>query len=229
MNVASVLPVPTGGSMTNATKAKQRADRSSKAQRQEAERRTKRQRTLVFGIIGLVAVVVIAAILLTSGGSSDTPPSAVGQVSIAPTSGPVQAGDSIPAFSAPALGGGTMDWSAYAGKPTVLAIWAPWCPHCQAELPRLSEAMAAHPDLQLVSVATAIGQEPGPSVAGYLKDHGLTFPVGVDDSRNTILNGLGVNSFPTLFYVDAGGKVVRVTTGELSPDQLNAALDQLDA
>ena len=89
--------------------------------------------------------------------------------------------------------------------------------------------MAAHPDLQLVTVATAIGQEPGPSVAGYLKDHGLTFPAGIDDSKNTILNGLGVNSFPTIFYVDAGGKVVQVSTGELSPDQLNAALAQLEA
>ena len=73
--------------MTNATKAKQRADRPSKAQRQEAERRHKHQRTLVLGIGGLVAVVMIAAILLTGGGSSDTPPSAVGQVTIAPTSG----------------------------------------------------------------------------------------------------------------------------------------------
>ncbi len=215
--------------MTNATKAKQRVDRPSKAQRLEAERRRKRQRTMIFGFIGLVALVVLAAVLLTGGGSSDTPPSAVGQVTIAPTSGPVQAGDSIPAFSAPALGGGTMQWSSYAGKPTVLAIWAPWCPHCQAELPRLSASMAAHPDLQLVSVATAIGQEPGPSVAGFLKDHGLSFPVGIDDGQNTILNGLGVNSFPTIFYVDADGKVLQVTTGELTPDQLNAALDQLDA
>ena len=94
--------------MTNATKTKQRADHPNKAQRHQAELRSKRQRTLVFAIIGLVAVVVIAAILLTGGGSSDTPPSAVGQVTIAPTSGPVKAGDSIPAFSAPALGGGTM-------------------------------------------------------------------------------------------------------------------------
>jgi len=216
--------------MTNATKTKQRADHPNKAQRHRAELRSKRQRTLVFAIIGLVAVIAaIAAILLSGGGSSDTPPSAVGQVTIAPASGPVQAGDTIPAFSAPALGGGTMRWTAYAGKPTVLAIWAPWCPHCQAELPRLSAAMAAHPDLQLVTVATAIGQEPGPSVGGYLADHGLTFPVGVDDSQNTILNGLGVNSFPTIFYVDAEGKVVQVSTGELSPDQLSAALDQLEA
>jgi thiol-disulfide isomerase/thioredoxin len=213
--------------MTNATKSKQRADRPSKAQRLEAQRRQKHQRSLIFGIIGLVALVMIAAILLTSGGTSDTPPSAQGQVTIASTSGPVQAGDTVPAFSAPTLGGGTMNWSAYAGKPTVLAIWAPWCPHCQAELPRLSEAMAAHPDLQLATVATAIGQEPGPSVAGYLKDHGLTFPVGIDDGKNTILNGLGVSSFPTIFYVGSDGKVVQVTTGELSPDQLNAALDQL--
>jgi peroxiredoxin len=213
--------------MTNATKSKQRADRPSKAQRLEVQRRQQRQRTLMFGIIGLVALVVIAAILLTGGGSSDTPPSAQGQVTIAPTSGPVQAGDTVPAFSAPALGGGTMSWSTYAGKPTVLAIWAPWCPHCQAELPRLSEAMAAHPDLQLATVATAIGQEPGPSVAGYLKDHGLTFPVGIDDAKNTILNGLGVSSFPTIFYVGSDGTVVQVSTGELSADQLSAALDQL--
>jgi thiol-disulfide isomerase/thioredoxin len=215
--------------MTNATRVKQRQGHHGKVQRRESERRKARQRNLVLGLTGVVAVVVVAALVLSSGGTTpDTPPSKPGEVSIDRTAGPLLgAGDLVPGFSAPALGGGRIEWSSFAGKPTVLAIWAPWCPHCQAELPRLSAALQGHPNLQLATVATAIGREPG-SVEGYLRSKGLSFPVAIDDSNDTILQGLGVSSFPTVFYVGSDGKVVDVTTGEIAPDQLSALLTKLE-
>jgi cytochrome c biogenesis protein CcmG, thiol:disulfide interchange protein DsbE len=217
--------------MTNATKSKQRAGHPTKAARHEAERRRARHRWRLMGGVAAAAIVVtVAAVALSGGGTTDTPPSGTGQVSIARGPGPLlRAGETVPGFSAPALGGGTLRWAEYAGKPTVLTIWAPWCPHCQAELPRLAAAMAEHPDLRMVSVATAIGQEPGPSVQGYLDDHGLRFPVGVDDAQTTIMRGLGVNSFPTVYFVSADGKVVSVTTGELTATQLDSELARLGA
>jgi cytochrome c biogenesis protein CcmG/thiol:disulfide interchange protein DsbE len=201
----------------------------TKAERHEAVARRARRRWFTVGAAASVVVaVVIAAVVMSSGNQTDTTASAAGQVSIDRSPGPLlQAGETVPAFSAPALGGGTLDWSSYVGKPTVLAVWAPWCPHCQAELPRLAAAIAEHPDLQMVSVVTAIGQEPGPSVQGYLDDHGLHFPVAVDDTRSTIMQGLGVSSFPTVYYVAADGTVVDVTTGELTSQQLSAQLAKL--
>jgi thiol-disulfide isomerase/thioredoxin len=140
------------------------------------------------------------------------------------------AGDEVPDFEAPALeGGGTISWTDYEGAPTVLSIWAPWCPHCQAELPRLAGAVDARPGVQLVTVTTAYGVQPGPTPPEYMADEGLSFPVGVDDDDQTLLTGFGVESFPTTYYVASDGTVVGATTGELQPEELDAILDDLAA
>jgi len=216
--------------MTNATRSKEA--HSSKAERREAERRKSQRNRIIVGLAVVAVVVVVGAIALGGGndGGGGTGPATAGDVTIDRASGPqLQIGDTIPAFTAPMLGGGTMTWDDYLGTPTVLAIWAPWCPHCQAELPRLSAGVDAHPGVQMVSVATAIGTQPGPTPDEYMSSEGLTFPVGVDDGDGTILQGMGVQSFPTTYYVDPSGKVVDVTVGEVPPDQLQQILDDLAA
>lgn len=177
--------------------------------------------------VGLFAL-VIAALAFT--GSSGSGPSPEGSVSIdaEPRTEPIPTGSPIPEWSAPALegDGATITWSEQVGAPTVLAVWAPWCPHCQVELPRLAEAVDARPEIELVSITTALNQG-GPSPDEYMDDENLTFPVGVDDAAGTLAAGLGVVSFPTTYYVDSSGNVVTVTTGEVEEEQLAAILDQL--
>jgi hypothetical protein len=96
------------------------------------------------------------------------------------------------------------------------------------ELPRLAAALDGYPEVKLVTVATAIGQRPGPTVEGYLADNGLSFPVGVDDADGTLMAGLGVGGFPTTYYVKDGIVIAR-TEGEVDAAQLTSILDQLEA
>jgi len=219
--------------MTNATKTKSKTGQGSKSARREAERRRSQRRQILVGLGILLVVMVIGAVALGGGGDDTqggTGPAAAGDVTIDRASGPqLQVGDTVPAFTAPMLGGGTMNWDDYVGTPTVLAIWAPWCPHCQAELPRLSADVEAHPGVQMVSVVTAVGQQPGPTPEEYMSSKGLTFPVGVDDANATILTGMGVRSFPTTYYVNPDGTVADVTVGEVPEDQLQQTLDDLAA
>ena len=217
--------------MTNATKSK--TAQVSKAERRRAAQRRKDQRRLMLIGGGVLAVVLVVGAVALSGGGSDgggTSPAPAGKVTIDRAPGPqLQIGDRVPAFTAPMLGGGTMRWDDYLGTPTVLSIWAPWCPHCQAELPRLSAGVDAHPGVQMASVVSAIGQQPGPTPEEYLASQGLTFPVGVDDANATILQGMGVQSYPTTYYVDPSGTVVNVTVGEVPDDRLTKILDDLSA
>jgi thiol-disulfide isomerase/thioredoxin len=183
-------------------------------------------------IVAVFAVVVLAAMFFSGGGDGDDggfAPSAPGTVSIEREGGPMlAAGEDVPDFDAPALeGGGTIAWSDVEGTPTVLSIWAPWCPHCQAELPRLSAGVDARPELQLVTITTAYGAQPGPTPPEYMADEALSFPVAVDDDAQTLLQGFGVESFPTTYYVASDGTVVTATTGEVPADQLDAILDDL--
>jgi thiol-disulfide isomerase/thioredoxin len=202
--------------MTNATKAKQK----KKASKAAASSGRGRSSSTWIAIAAVVGVVVLAAMFFSG---------AAGTVSIdREGGGMLAAGEAIPDFEAPALSGGdTIRWADVEGSPTVLAIWAPWCPHCQAELPRLSAAVDERPGVQLVTVATAFGQAPGPTPPEYMRDEGLSFPVAVDDADQTLLSGFGVESFPTTYYVASDGTVVTATTGELQEAELAAILDDL--
>lgn len=207
--------------------------RSGSAKKKRAQQRAAGSSRLWIwlGIGAAVVVLVVVALAFTGGSDGDTgEPAPSGSVEIARDQGPtLSSGEAIPEWSAPALdGSGTMEWSTFVGEPTVLSIWAPWCPHCQAELPRLAAGVDAHPGVQLVTITTAVEQGTQGS-QDYLDSQGLSFPVAVDDAEGTLLNGLGVASFPTTYYVDAQGDVVDVTTGEIPADQLEQLLSALEA
>lgn len=195
----------------------------SKSSRREAERRRSQRNTRLSVGFSLLAAVGVLWYVLTPKSGPPVGAAPTGSVTIDRLStSSLVAGDSIPEFKAPLMvGGGTMDWSSYAGKPVVLAIWASWCPHCQKELPILASTQAKYPGVQLVSVTTAFGQEPGPTPLAYMQQHNLTFPVGLDDAKFTILHGLGVQGFPTVYYVGSDGKVAQVTEGEVDPAKID--------
>jgi cytochrome c biogenesis protein CcmG/thiol:disulfide interchange protein DsbE len=191
---------------------------------------------LLLGVVALAITasgpddVAAAPAAEDSVGASTSSPGASGGVTIdsGPRTGFIPEGSPIPDWSGPALDGGTIVWAERPDGPTVLAIWAPWCPHCQAELPRLSAAVDRHPSVSLVTIATAVDPATGPTPQEYMDGEGLTFPVALDDEDASLAKGLGVASFPTTYFVDAAGMVVGAAAGELDPDALDEVLAYLE-
>jgi peroxiredoxin len=209
-------------------------ERKEQARRVRAEalrtsRRRRQYRRIAYAVAAVAAVAAVVVVMTTAGNNGGKP-APTGSVHV---SGPARdtllaQGDQVPSFSAPALiGGGQVDWSTYAGKKVVLSIWAPWCPHCQAELPVLSSVVAGHPDVSLVTIVTAIGQEPGPSPQQYMKDHNLTFPVALDDANGTLAKALGVQAFPMLYFVNSDGTVSSEKEGEVQTAELQQLIGAL--
>jgi len=181
----------------------------------------------VLGAIALISAAGVIGVTLAGGGGNGTGPSAVGLVEV---SGPPQPallpkGAQAPSFSAPLLGGGRMEWSP--GTPTAIAIWAPWCPHCQVELPVLAAVADRYPTVELVTIATAIDQNPGPTVDGYMEENGLTFPVAIDDSRETLSAAFGIQGFPTIYFVNSDGTVAAAMDGEVPEPALSELFGSL--
>lgn len=209
---------------------KRQRQRAAAEERIAVRRREQQRRRLgrILGAVGITAALAIVVVSL-SGRGDGAGPSRTNDVTVSgpARSGPLAVGDSIPDFSAPSLAGGRVAWSDHAGRPTVLSIWAPWCPHCQVELPILDRVVGEFPDVSLVTIVTAIGDQPGPTPDGYMADHGLTFPVAVDDRPGTLGHAFGITGFPTLYFVGSDGTVVDYATGEVSEEQLRATIGSL--
>jgi len=206
---------------------------SGSARKAAREREAKRKRQMVvYGVPAGIAVVVILVILLAlgggpyTGGGSEAAPA--GSVTVSPGGfrpSPIAKGKIVPSFTAPALSGGTVSWKP--GQPTVLVVWASWCQHCQAELPVLQGLHDKYPGVTMTSITSAQGQEQGPTAEDLVAQDHITFPVAVDDAAQTLLNALGVNGFPTIYFINADGTVFDQRSGETPPLALDLAFQHL--
>jgi uncharacterized membrane protein YphA (DoxX/SURF4 family)/thiol-disulfide isomerase/thioredoxin len=145
------------------------------------------------------------------------------EVSGAARSEPFPAGQKLPEFIAPALGGGQISWASYRGTPTVLIVWAPWCAECERELPMIVETAMQFPAIKITSIVTAVGQEPGPTPAAYMASHHYSFPVALDNQDQRLADVLGLSGFPVVYYVYPDGTISRATVG-VAPQSVISSL-----
>lgn len=210
--------------------AKQGQKKTTGSARRAAQRRAarrKRQMLTVGGGAGVVVLAVILLIAINGGPQGKGKISSPGDVKI--SSGPrdtlIPDGQKLPTFSAPGLDGGTI--SSAAGQPSVLAIWASWCPVCQEEMPSVNKVKEGYPGVEVASIVTSQGQEPGPTPEQFVADKKITIPVAVDDASGDLRRGMGVTSFPVLYFVNADGTVFKSHLGLLDEATLNSYFETL--
>lgn len=205
-----------------------------------ARRRRARRRTLAWALGGLAIVTAVVLVISApanreGGGAID--PSRPDEVTVTgdPRALPFEPGDLAPSFKAPGFRVATgsepsvtrrsVSWSP--GEPTVLSIWAPWCPHCQVEMPVLARVSREFPDVAFVTVVTSIGDRPGPDPGTFMAERRITMPTAVDDTRGTLARAFGIRGFPTLYFVGADGVVAHATEGEIEETALRELIDSL--
>jgi thiol-disulfide isomerase/thioredoxin len=109
---------------------------------------------------------------------------------------------------------------AFAGKPTLVNLWASWCAPCVKELPTLDKlAQAQGGKLNVV----AISQDSGPhaSVEAFLQTHKIVALDSYQDPKMGLSGALGAEVLPTSVLYDANGKEVWRYVGDrdwTSPD-----------
>ena len=190
----------------------------------------------VVGIVALLAVLALVLGGVGAGGLSE------------PATTPIRvSGDTLPALDAgassdPAVGLPipTITGTDQSGEPMTigpddgplaLVIVAHWCPHCQAEIPRLVREITENglPDgVNVVTLSTSINRaQPNYPPSAWLDRESWDQPTMVDDAKSTALAALGISSFPGFVFVDADGKVVSRTTGEIPMETWRQALDSI--
>ncbi len=126
-------------------------------------------------------------------------------------------------------------WSPDDGKARVWLIWAHWCPYCQSELPDLDswwiENSSRFPNVELVTISTAIDDTRSNPLVPYLDAEQFPFPVVVDES-GAVSQMFGTTAFPFWVVTDNTGTVVLRVAGALgieSVDQIFAQLETMSA
>jgi len=197
---------------------------------------------VVVVVVGVVAVVAGRGSKSSGGGSAASGGTIVpngkldyGQVSVSGTAltpKPDSGADPMVGSVIPTVIGQQFDGKqltiAPNGKPHIIMVVAHWCPHCQAEVPRIQgwlNASGMPADVELVTVATSNDPAKGNFPASdWLRREKWSVPTIVDDKQNQAGAALGVSGFPYFLVTDAQGKVVYRTSGEKTEAEWNALL-----
>ncbi len=110
------------------------------------------------------------------------------------------------------------------GRPVVVAFYAHWCPHCQAEVAELtgwmeSNELPAGVDFYAVSVLEDATRGNHPPEK-WLREEGWQHPVVADTPARSVVDAFGLQSVPYLVAIDANNAVVLRYAGNLGPDRL---------
>lgn len=175
--------------------------------------RRRRTTFVVFGVIGILAIVFSVLVLWP-----------------APTSqslGGIPVGTAAPQFDLPVYGGGgigsSIDLGALRGHPVILNFWSESCLPCLAEVPYLQRVYAgdaAQGRFALVGVNQA---DPGDDIGTFGNKYHVTYPL-LFDAGDAVNQQYKVTAIPTTYFIDSKGIVRSVFVQPMTPDTMKQGL-----
>lgn len=190
-------------------------------------------------VVAIVLIGVVAVVVARSGGDSGSSDGGGGgnkvevsaEVSVDGTPLPrfVSSGkDPAVGMAAPSLGsvdfeGTSATAGGATGSPYALVFLAHYCPHCQAEVPRLVDVAekGTIEGVPVIGIPTGTtNQAPNYPPSAWLAREDWPFPVLVDDDTGTAGQAFGLSAYPFMVFVDASGNVVGRYAGEMAEADL---------
>ena len=210
-----------------------------------AAARLRRHRFLLWGgVAAVVVIAVVVSLVVSSGGdnasttkfetanvtANDTALPRYDSASYANNQKDPAIGMTLPTLHGHSIFDGKPITIGPDGKPQAVVFVAHWCPHCQAEVPRLV-ALAkdgVFKGLEVTAVATGTNSAyPNYPPSAWLKRVGWPFPVMADSASQAAANAYGLPAYPYFMLVDANGKVAGRGTGEVSDADIKANVKAL--
>jgi thiol-disulfide isomerase/thioredoxin len=139
---------------------------------------------------------------------------------------PVRKPAPIRDFTVRMLDGSTQKVSELKGNVVFLNFWATWCGPCRTEMPSMETLYQRFKDRSFVMLAIDL-QEDREDVSSFMRQMGLTFPVGIDDGP--ISRMYGISAIPTTFIIDKNGYIISAIAGSRSwnTPEVFSAIDSL--
>jgi thiol-disulfide isomerase/thioredoxin len=130
----------------------------------------------------------------------------------------------LPALTLTKLEGGDIALPDLRGKPTVINLWATWCPPCRREMPVLAAAQKTLPGVRFIFADQ--GESAG-EVRTFLQARGLTLDGVLIDEASNVSRYYNARGFPTTLFIDANGVLRDMHVGELSQGSLAERLSRI--
>lgn len=134
-------------------------------------------------------------------------------------------GQELPALGFASLEGRTVQLAEFKGKPTVVNLWATWCPPCVREMPVLHQAQVDHPGVSFVFVNQG---ESADKVGAWLRARKFAMRNVLIDENGQTGAAFKQRALPMTLFFDAKGKLVSTRIGELSTATLAERLQALN-
>jgi thiol-disulfide isomerase/thioredoxin len=131
----------------------------------------------------------------------------------------------LPALAFTSLQGASIDLTQFEGKPTVVNLWATWCPPCVREMPVLHAAQVGNPAVNFVFINQG---EPAERVGRWLGAQNMSLRNVLLDRESQALKAFNQRGLPTTLFFDTKGQLVSTRTGELSAATLAEKLESID-
>ena len=119
--------------------------------------------------------------------------------------------------------GGTLALADLRGKPVVVNFWASWCGPCRNEGPGLVAFAKAHPGVAMLGHVKPSSCAKG---TAWLLPSATLMP-SIADQGQALYREFRLIGLPSTFVVDAQGRVVYRKIGEVTQDELTAAVAHL--
>ena len=123
--------------------------------------------------------------------------------------------DPAPNFKAKDLNGNEFSLETYKGKVVLLNFWATWCGPCRAEIQGLIELQSEYKDRMQI-IGMVVDEDDDNNVRAVVKNEGINYPVALTANPIRMAYG-GIAALPTLFVINAEGKVVQKHVGLYNP------------
>lgn len=127
-------------------------------------------------------------------------------------------GQQAPDFDLPSLGGKNVRLADLKGKVLFINIWATWCLPCRAEMPSMEKLyrLLKGPDFEMIGIS--VDKDPEKSVAPFVKELGLTFPILLDPKSETAAK-YKITGVPETYLVAPNGTIIHHLIGPAKWDR----------
>lgn len=133
-------------------------------------------------------------------------------------------GQKLPSLAFTSVEGKPVQLKDFEGKPTVINLWATWCPPCVREMPVLHAAQDKHADVNFVFLNQ--GEDPA-QVSRWLESRRLPLRNVLLDPKRQASAAFQQKGYPTTLFFNAKGELVSSRIGELSAATLDQRLEAL--